>query len=352
MNKVKIVLISMIILFYGCKVSDNDQGKGTLIVLNKSEASVSIISLETNNVINTIPTGIGPHEAAVSSNGKTLVVTNYGIRGNPGSSLTIINLLEQKLIKTIQLGIYEKPHGVLFIENDKKVLVTAQSQKALLIVDLEKGQIQDSILTNQETSHMVAYSPKHELAFVSNIRSGSVNIIDIEKAENLKVIKTGDGAEGIEVTPDEKEVWITNRAEDKISIMNIESLSIVDTLECKSYPIRIKFTPDGKRALISNARSGDVAVFDVASRKEIKRIEMEYKAVEMKDERLFKDRFGESPVPIGILVHPNGREAYIANTNADIVTIIDLNKNEVKGRIIAGKEPDGLGFTPLTLTKK
>jgi hypothetical protein len=39
----------------------------------------------------------------------------------------------------------------------------------------------------------------------------------------------------------------------------------------------------------------------------------------------------------------------VANTNADIVTMIDLKTWQVAGRLMAGKEPDGLGYSPLTL---
>ena len=36
-------------------------------------------------------------------------------------------------------------------------------------------------------------------------------------------------------------------------------------------------------------------------------------------------------------------------TNADIVTVIDLKTWQVAGRLTAGKEPDGLGYSPVTL---
>jgi hypothetical protein len=46
-----------------------------------------------------------------------------------------------------------------------------------------------------------------------------------------------------------------------------------------------------------------------------------YGAVADKDERLFGDRFGDSPVPVGILVHPDGKLAYVANTNATLILL-------------------------------
>jgi YVTN family beta-propeller protein len=69
-----------------------------------------------------------------------------------------------------------------------------------------------------------------------------------------------------------------------------------------------------------------------------------YGAVADKDERLFGDRFGDSPVPVGILVHPDGKLAYVANTNADVISVIDLQTMMLVDRLVAGKEPDGMAF--------
>jgi len=50
------------------------QASGTLIVLNKAEASASLIDLASGEEILRLETGVGPHEVAVSPDGKTAVV--------------------------------------------------------------------------------------------------------------------------------------------------------------------------------------------------------------------------------------------------------------------------------------
>jgi YVTN family beta-propeller protein len=50
---------------------------------------------------------------------------------------------------------------------------------------------------------------------------------------------------------------------------------------------------------------------------------------------------------VGLLVSRDGTRAWVANTNADIVTVLDLDLLEVAARMKAGREPDGLGFTPV-----
>ncbi len=78
---------------------------------------------------------------------------------------------------------------------------------------------------------------------------------------------------------------------------------------------------------------------------------MQLKAAEgsTSGQRIFGAQFGQSPVPVGILVAPKLSHAFVANTNADIVTMIDLKTWEVTGRLTAGKEPDGLGYSSVTV---
>jgi YVTN family beta-propeller protein len=65
-------------------------GPGTLLVLNKAANTVSLIDLAKKKSVATIRTGEEPHEVAVSPDGKTAVVCNYGSSPTPGNTLTVI----------------------------------------------------------------------------------------------------------------------------------------------------------------------------------------------------------------------------------------------------------------------
>lgn len=321
---------------------------GTLIVLNKSEANASLIDRATGKEIARVPTGTGPHEAAVSPDGATCVVADYGAQQH-GETLTVIDLTKRERVKVIQLGDNKRPHGIMYFPDGKRVAVTSEFARKLIVVNIESGEIEQALDTNAGGSHMVALSPDAKRAYVANIASDSMTAFDLEKGERLAVIPTGPEAEGIDVSPDGKEVWVSNRRGHTVSIVNAESLEVEATIDCPQFPIRVKFTPDGKHVLVSNAQSGDVAVFDARSRKIIKRIAMTIDASEVKTDEDRLMSFGQSPVPIGILIPPDGKHAYIANTNADIVTVIDLETMSITKRLTAGKQPDGMAWSPLEL---
>lgn len=323
---------------------------GTLLVLNKSDDMVSFIDLATSQVKATLPTGDGPHEIAVSDDGKTAVITNYGDSTNPGKTLTVVDVPRKKVLRTIDLGNYSRPHGIEWLQGDE-VAVTVEASKALLIVGVNDGKVKHAIATDQVGSHMVAVSPKHRRAFTANIGSGTSTAIDLSTRQRITDIATGRGAEGIAVAPDGSEVWVTNRDANTVSIVDPATLSVTGTLVPGEVPIRVKFTPDGTRALISNAKSGDVAVFDTVTKEKIARIPMQQEGEQRSngESRPLVSQFGNGPVPVGILMPEPLSLAFVANTNADTITVIDLETLEIVNRLKAGREPDGLAYTALTV---
>jgi YVTN family beta-propeller protein len=320
--------------------------EGTLVVLNKSDATASLIDLASGRAVATVPTGEGPHEAATSPDGRTVLATNYGSRGAPGSSLTVIDVAGARAVKTIELGPGRRPHGLVWLDG-RRAAVTAEGSKALLLVDVERGTVEASIETAQEVSHMVAVTPDGSRAFVANIGSGSVTAVDLAKRVVLAQIPTGGGAEGIALTPDGREVWVTNREADSVSVIDAASLKVVAELFSKSFPIRVAITPDGRRALVSNARSGDIAVFDVAERKELARMSARLQAGSGEGRLLAF----EGSTPIGIILAPKGDRAFVAHANADAVAVFEVATGKVLTTLKAGREPDGMAFTPVEARK-
>jgi YVTN family beta-propeller protein len=228
--------------------------------------------------------------------------------------------------------------------------VTSEASKALLEVDVEEGKVARAIETGQEVSHMVAAAPGGSRAFVANIGSGSITAIDLAAGKSLGDVKTGAGAEGIDVTPDGRQVWVTNRAADTVSVVDAQTLEIVASIPVSAFPIRVKVTPDGKRALVSAARSGDLAVVSVAERKLDRRVPLPVQASADREGRLMS-QFGDSSVPIGVLIEPDGKRAFVAHANADAISVVDLAEGKRTGSLTAGKEPDGMGWSKLDVKK-
>jgi YVTN family beta-propeller protein len=315
----------------------------TLVVANKSEASVALIDLATGAVRATLPTGTAPHEVAVAPDGRTAWTANYGGEGAGGSTLTVIDVPAARVLRTVELAPHRRPHGMAFSAGGARLLVTSESSRALLVLETGAGRIERTLPTRAEVSHMVEASPDGRRAYVANIGSGSVTALDLESGALLSEIRTGRGAEGLALSPDGAELWVTNREDDTVSVVDAATLRVVATLPAGDFPIRAKVTPDGKRVLVSCAGQGDLAVFDRASRRLERRIPLPVAGAPRAS--LLSSRFAGSSVPIGIVVAPDGRSAWVAHSSADVISVVDLESLKKTGELRAGREPDGMGYS-------
>jgi len=317
---------------------------GRLIVVNKSDNAFSILDTSNGKLVATAPTEPGPHEVEVLADGKTAAISVYGKTGSPGRQVVLIDAATGKTLSTVDLGEKSRPHGLDALK-DGRLLVTTEGTRELAVVDPKTAKVVKRISTNRDVSHMVASSPDGKRAWVSSIAGGSVTVIDLAEGKIVTDIPTGKGAEGVAVTPDGREVWVANRSANTLSVIDSASLKVVATIEAGEFPIRVKFTPDGQRAIVAFTGSGDVGVFDRGKRTLVKRIPLGRNAVAGMESRVFQKTFGSSPAPVGILISPDGRHAWVAASHADVVSVINLDELKVDDAWPAGKEPDGLAGT-------
>jgi YVTN family beta-propeller protein len=306
-----------------------------LIVLNKSDNQAALVDPKSLEVVARLPTGQGPHEVAVSPDGRLAYVSNYGSsavfrsgekrRQEPGHTITVIDLEAKMVRDSFDLGTYTMPHGIRVSRDGTRVWVTCEGAQSVLELDAQSGAVRNAWKTDQETSHMLVPTLDEQRLYVANIRSGSVTIIDVE-SDLVRTVVTGAGAEGIDIAPDGREVWVTNRSDNTISVIQVGRDSVLATFRSGGeMPIRVKFTPDGHWALVSNARSNKVTVFDAARRRRIGVIRV-------------------GVVPVGIQLTPDGAHAFVACSNDNQIKLIDVKNRKVTRSFSTGNEPDGMAW--------
>ena len=303
-------------------------GAQTLLVLNK-EGTVAIVDPKTNAVLGRAPTGDGPHEVVATTDGKLAVASNYGTGPAPGHTLSVIDIATRKEIHRVDISPLERPHGLFAA--DGKVYFTAEQNKIIARYDPATNRVDWMLGTGEDTTHMVLLNRDRSKIFTSNISSATISIF--ERTGNGSnwhgtVVKVGPGAEGFDLSPDEKQIWAANAGDGTISVVDVAQKAVTQTFDIASKRSnRLKFTPDGKMALVSDLTSGELVVVDVASRKAIKRVAVG-KAV------------------AGVLIAPDGSRAYAAATGDNCVTVVDLKSLKVIGKIETGVGPDGMDWIP------
>ena len=331
-------LLSVLLTLGGAVIAGAQQP--ALVVLNKAQATASIISLADGHTVATMPVGDGPHEVAVSADGRWAVAANYG-GSTPGHTLTVLDLRERRPVRTIELGSYLRPHGIAWMPDGQHVIVTSEQAKAVVIVDVPNGRIDRAIQTGQP-GHLLTLSKDGHRAWTANIATGSVSLIDLDKGTVVKTVVTGRGPEGHDVSPDGRELWAADRTLNRITVLGATTLDSLATIPTGEFPNRVHFTPDGRWVLVSNIRSGTVDVIDAATRQTVDHIIFAFDSSKANPTML--GAMGRSPQPEGILIAPDGRRAWIALSAMNLLAEVDLTSRKVVRYISTGQEPDGMGY--------
>ena len=298
----------------------------SLLILNKTDATLAIVEPATGKVEATIATGDGPHEVVVSTDGRLAFVSNYGAQ--PGRTISVIDLVARKELRRVDVSPLTRPHGLAFF--DGKLYFTAENDQLISRYDPVADKIDAQFKTGQATTHMVLISPDGRRMFTSNIRGNTVSIFERGTSAgdwvNPTAVSVGRGPEGLDLSPDGKELWSAHSQDGGVSVIDVATRAVVATIDLKTRRSnRLKFTRDGARVLVTDLDAGELVVVDAKARKEITRLPL-------------------SRAPEGILIAPDGATAYVAENGDDTVAVIDLKTLTVRSRIHPGKGPDGMAW--------
>jgi len=300
----------------------------TLLVLNKSDATLQFVDAASLETLGTVSTGEGPHEVAVSDDGKIAVIANYGTAPNPGTTLSVVDVGTRKQIRRFALPGLLRPHGIAAVGS--KFWFTAEGSRVIARYDAANNQIDFISGSGAEVTHMIVVAPGEKTMYTANIGSNSVTAFDLGGAPRtimLKQIPVVKGPEGIDLSPDGGELWVASRAPNGgISIIDPKSRTVSQTLATTTkLANRVKFTLDGKWVFVSDPDANVVLVYDASTKEIIKSINM-------------------AEGPSGILMAPDGKRAFVACASAKKVQVIELESLSVTSEFGTGNVPDGLAY--------
>ena len=310
--------------------------KIALLVLDKRDNSLAIVDPGTLQIVGRAPAGSDPHEVVASADGRFAYISNYGGTGSSLHTISVVDLVNQKALAPIDLGVLHSAHGLTF--SDGHLYFTAETNKVIGRYDPSAEKIGWILGVGQDRTHMIVVRGAANQIFTSNVNSGTISIIEQTtgtagpppgrqvKDWSEVAVKVGAGPEGFDVSPDGKEIWAANSHDGTVSVIDAASKKVVQTIDARvEFSNRLKFTADGKKVLISSLRNGDLVIFDAPARREIKRIKVGRGAA-------------------GILIQPDDARAYVSCSPDDNVAVIDLQTLSITNRIQAGHEPDGLAW--------
>jgi YVTN family beta-propeller protein len=328
-------------------------------VTSEGDNNLSVVDLNAEKVVKTLPTGKTPHALVFTADGKGYV-NNRGskeltvIDGNifvvtktialpaismqlalspDGNTLAVvykdalkvsfIDTATDEITKTIQIG--KEPEGVFkgammrhpyWSKHGDFVYVSDDVNNNLVKVDAKTGEIKSIIPLPGPNHYLQPSRGGRQLYAVNEAEKGgrtSVTVVDSETDKTVKDIQIPleSGEQGLlhhgEFTRNGKYFFVCNMGGRTVAIIDIAKLEVVKTIRTK----------DGKDIFVIQHRDKTVTVIDVEKQEVVKKI----------------------PVGVGkkqahaSYFTPDGRFFYMVNAEDGTINKIDIAKMEVVSKI-------------------
>ncbi len=275
-------------------------------VTNEGAGEVAVLDGQTLEVVTRIPVGKRPRGIAVSRDGRRLYVA---LSGSPPA-----------------------PPGV----DESALPAPDRRADGIGVVDLAAGKLRRTLPSGQDPEAF-DLSPDGTRLYVSNEETAEMSVLDLTRGRVIGRVRVGREPEGVAVRPDGKVVYVTCEEENVVVAVDVARLRVLGRIETGARPRAIAFTRDGATAFVTAEMGGVVNVVDARAHKVLA-------AIKMPPPTKIQPM---GPRPMGIVLGPDGRRAYVSNGRGRSVAVIDVETREVVKVIEdVGARPWGIGTSP------
>ena len=192
---------------------------GTLYVGDVYGGKVLVI--KDNAIKEEIKVGYGPEYVEIRPDGKVLYVAN------PSSSISVVDLADNKVIKDIDSGI--TPHGLSFTKDGSRLFIVNIHNNTLSVINAQKHEVTNTIPVGKNPEY-VELSPHETIAYVANLGSDTVSKIDLTTLQVMAETPVGKGPHEIAFSADGDLVYVSNMKGNNVSIINTSTDKVVATI--------------------------------------------------------------------------------------------------------------------------
>jgi len=108
-----------------------------------------------------------------------------------------------------------------------------------------------------------------EFAYITNSKSDSVTVLDVEAMRAVGTIAVGRKPTALAGNPLRNEIYVVNTDSDSVSLIDSARNRLAATIAVHHTPVSVSVSADGKRGYVANSGSGDLSVLDLESRRAV-----------------------------------------------------------------------------------
>jgi YVTN family beta-propeller protein len=280
------------------------------------------ITVASHAVGSPIAVGHGPGGAAMSTDGRTMIVTNSLDR-----NVSVVDLQRRAVVATIPVG--SGPAQVRIAPDGLTAWVACVLDRTLVPIDL----------TTHTSGKAVALADApSDLSLIASGRAAWVlftssagNITELTAGNSLGRAMPVGSDPNLLIAHDSATGWVANAFSDSVQRLDLGGQSIGAPVGVAALPSELKLTPDGRALFVlsfgDGTHPGFLTSVDTASSRPSR------------------------PLPVGtaptsLTVAPDGSTVYIANHQANSVVTVDVKSWTVGKEIALPCSPSQLLITP------
>ncbi len=299
------------------------------------EDTVSVIDLETNAVIETITDASfnQPYTVTINSDGTKVYITNSN-----STTVSIIDTATNTVIGTI--GGFDGPSGFAITPDGKTAYVNnyggpsgvgSGNATTVRVVDIATNSIVGSAITVDLAPAGLAITPDGAFVYVINYvdgnpGTGTISVIQTSTNTVIKTIKGFSGPFSIVISCDGTFAYVTNFGSNNfspvgttVSFVNLSSNSISSTVTVGTQPSGIALTPDGRFAYVTIYNT----LYLGPNFTDLTPGEGVVKVIDLCTHKVLCPKIVVGSSPAAVAISSDGSRAYVANYSSNNVSVIN-----------------------------
>ena len=197
--------LKVIIVFAACfilpAVSESTAGELRVFVTSEKSNDVTVIQVENQKVLATIPVGKRPRGITVSRDGRHVFVANSN-----SNNVSVIDAANLRVIDTLPAGL--DPEGMT-LDRDGRLYIVNENDSAVTIVDVSKREIVKHVEVGTEPETAML-SPDGRWVSVSNETSNEIHMFDAASATIVGKVSVPRNPRGMRFTADSRQLYVAS----------------------------------------------------------------------------------------------------------------------------------------------
>ena len=242
------------------------------------------------------------------------------VPGIVGGNVAVLNTSTFTLASAVT-GSTTNPYGAAATPDGTEVWVTESGTNTVSVVTTSSNKITGTVVVGIYP-HGIAITPDGKTAYVANTgpntgKGGSqtVSVVNVSTQALSGTLDVGEAPQIVTVSPDGSLVFVT--CADGVYVIKTAGGSVNKVPERVHQPHGVAVTPDGKHAYVTDSERDQVVVLRTSDLRTVGRI-------------------GVGRTPWNTAFSSDGSSAYVTNSNDNTVSVIDTARQRVTGTIGLG----------------